>query len=278
MMRVGFITRYDRTADMDFAAAQGFFGLELMCWNSDGLLDQADTVRRNMEERGLEIITMGFWGNNLDPSQREVWQRRQAGVIDLAAKWNVKTVATFAGRDPTTDLAGNLKAFKEFWGPLAKRGEDKGVQICFENCPMFDPRSLRSINIATTPAVWEQMFGEVDSPALGLQFDPSHLCWLQVDYLAALREFAPKIGLVHAKDTEMLPDVLARVGILGRGWWRYRLPGLGAVDWKAFIGTLVEIGYTGDVAIEHEDPLYEGEKAHEGLLLARRHLEGLIAR
>jgi len=275
-MRVGFIARYQDVAAMDFAAQNGFFGLELMCWNSDGLLDEAETVRRNMQERGLEIITMGFWGNNLEPTQREAWRRRQSGVIDLAAKWGVKKVATFAGRDGTTDLAGNLKVFKEFWGPLAKQAEDQGVQICFENCPMFDPRSLRSINIATSPAVWEAMFNEVVSPALGLQFDPSHLYWLQIDYLAALREFAPKVGLVHAKDTEILPGTLARTGILGRGWWRYRLPGLGKIDWPAFVGALREIGYQGDLAIEHEDPLYEGEKAPEGLLLARRNLEQVI--
>jgi sugar phosphate isomerase/epimerase len=261
---------------MDFAAANGFFGLELMCWYSDAMLDAADEVRRNMADRGLEIITMGFWGNNLDPAEREAWQRRQSGVIDLAAKWGVKRVATFAGRDNSLDLAGNMKSFKEFWTPLAKQAEDKGIQICFENCPMFDPRSLKSINIAISPVVWEAMFNEVDSPAIGLQFDPSHLFWLQIDHLAALRKFAPKVGLVHAKDTEILPDQLATTGILGHGWWRYRLPGLGQVDWKAFVGVLREIGYQGDIAIEHEDPLYEGELRHEGLLLGQKHLESIV--
>jgi sugar phosphate isomerase/epimerase len=272
-MRIGFIAQFDDVAAMDFAAAEGFFGLELMCWNGDGLLDSAETVRRNMAERGLEIITMGFWGNNLDPAQREAWRRRQSGAIDLAAKWGVSKVATFAGRDPTTDLDGNLREFKAFWEPLARRAADLGVQICFENCPMFDPRSLRSINIATSPVVWERMFDAVDSPALGLQLDPSHLVWLQIDYLAALRSFAPKVGLVHAKDTEILPAELARAGILGSGWWRYRLPGLGRVDWRQFVAALREIDYRGDLAIEHEDPLYEGEKAHAGLLIARQHLE-----
>ena len=276
-MRVGFITHYDRTCDFDFARAEGFFGLELMCWYSDGMLASAAAMKQALDERGLEIITLGFWGNNLDPAEREAWQRRQAGVIDLAAKWGVKRVATFAGRDQTTDIDGNLKVFGHFWGPLARRAEDKGIQICFENCPMFDPRTLKSINIATSPVMWERMFNEVDSPALGLQFDPSHLYWLQIDYLAALRKFASKVGLVHAKDTEILEDELATTGILGRGWWRYRLPGLGKVDWPAFIGALREIGYQGDLAIEHEDPLYEGEKAHEGILLARRNLEQVIA-
>jgi len=275
-MRVGFIAPYNNPEIMDFAKANGFFGLELMGWHDDGLVDTFDTVYKNMTDRGLEIITMGVFGNNLDPDQRPAWQARQARVIDLAAKHGVKKVATFAGRDGTTDMEGNFKAFKAFWTPLAKRAENQGVQICFENCPMFDPRSLKSINIATSPVVWRRMFEEVDSPALGLQFDPSHLYWLKIDYLAALREFGPKVGLVHGKDTEILPEVLAKVGILGEGWWRYRLPGLGQVDWKAFMKALREIGYAGDIAIEHEDPLYEGEKAHEGLLLAKKNLEAAI--
>ena len=275
-MRVGFITHYDRVADMDFARDNGFFGLELMCWNSDGLLESADAVKRNMDERGLEVITLGFWGNNLDPAERDAWRRRQSGALDIAARWGVRKVATFAGRDGTTDLDGNLREFKAFWSPLVKKAEDLGIQICFENCPMFDPRGLRSINIAISPAVWERIFDAIDSPALGLQFDPSHLYWEQIDYLAALRKFAPKVGLVHAKDTEILPDTLASVGVLGAGWWRYRLPGLGKIDWKAFVSTLREVGYSGDLAIEHEDPLYEGEKAHEGLLLAKRNLEAAM--
>ena len=51
---------------------------------------------------------------------------------------------------------------------------------------------------------------------------------------------------------------------------------MGAVDWKALVGALREVGYAGDMSIEHEDPVYEGEKAHEGLLLGRQYLEGVI--
>jgi len=46
----------------------------------------------------------------------------------------------------------------------------------------------------------------------------------------------------------------------------------GEIDWHKFISTLYDIGYEGAVAIEHEDPVYEGEKRREGLRLGYKHL------
>ena len=37
---------------------------------------------------------------------------------------------------------------------------------------------------------------------------------------------------------------------------RWRVPGNGAVDWKAFFGVLAENGYTGAMNIENEDEFY----------------------
>jgi sugar phosphate isomerase/epimerase len=120
------------------------------------------------------------------------------------------------------------------------------------------------------------MFEAVPSDALGLEFDPSHLVWQQIDYLDALYHFRDRIYHVHAKDTEIVPSVLAKVGIFGSGWWRYRIPGLGIVDWSAFLSALYEIGYDGGVAIEHEDPVFTGERFEMGLVLGYNTLAPLI--
>ena len=91
------------------------------------------------------------------------------------------------------------------------------------------------------------MFAAVPSPALGLSFDPSHLVWLQIPHIPdVIRAYGSKIYHVDGKDTEILPARLARQGILGSGWWRYRLPGLGALDWSAIFSALADIGYDGD--------------------------------
>jgi sugar phosphate isomerase/epimerase len=73
-----------------------------------------------------------------------------------------------------------------------------------------------------------------------------------------IREYGERIYHFDGKDTEILQGRLARQGILGSGWWRYRLPGLGELDWRAIFSALRDVGYDGIVAIENEDPLCPG--------------------
>ena len=62
------------------------------------------------------------------------------------------------------------------------------------------------------------------------------------------------------------------------GWWRYRLPGSGEVDWPGFLGALARAGYDGVVSVEHEDPVWTGtvERVTHGLELARDVLAPLV--
>lgn len=124
--------------------------------------------------------------------------------------------------------------------------------------------------------MWEKMFNLVPSEAIGLEYDPSHLIWEGIDPVGPIREFGNRIFAFHAKDTEVLPDVLRRVGILGEGWWRYRIPGWGQVDWKGIFQALAEIRFDGDLIIEHEDPTFTGEQFQQGLRLGLRHLRKFV--
>jgi hypothetical protein len=56
------------------------------------------------------------------------------------------------------------------------------------------------------------------------------------------------------------------------GWWRYRIPGLGDVDWRRCLDCLYEGGYSGALSVEHEHPVWSGtpEKVETGLEIARR--------
>jgi len=115
-------------------------------------------------------------------------------------------------------------------------------------------------NIGTGPVGWEALFKAFkDSPHVGLQFDPSHLVWQFMDPVQAARDFADKIYDVHLKDCEILWHILRRTGINpvnNARWWRWRVPGQGAVDWKGFFAVLAESGYSGAMNIENEDEFY----------------------
>jgi len=80
--------------------------------------------------------------------------------------------------------------------------------------------------------------------------------WQQIDYVRAIREFGSRIVHVHAKDTRIDRDLLYERGIMGTGWHKAKLPGLGEVDWPSFFAALTDIGYHGSVCVEVEDAAY----------------------
>ena len=225
-----------------------------------------------LAEHGVEIVSLAPMLNLLTPDLAKREERRAfvTQTIDACAALGVDTLVTFAGSafgmhfwgmpgagdgHPSNRVADNLRIFAEVYGPLASYAEDRGVRIAFETAGRGGPEG----NLAHSPELWDAMFEAVPSPALGLSFDPSHLVWLQIpDIPGVVRAYGSRIYQVDGKDTEILPARLARQGILGSGWWRYRLPGLGSLDWRAIFSALRDVGYDGVVAIENEDPLCPG--------------------
>jgi sugar phosphate isomerase/epimerase len=104
------------------------------------------------------------------------------------------------------------------------------------------------------------MFQEIPSANFGLNFDPSHFVWQQMDYLKVLRDFADKMFHLHAKDARIDIDRLNDVGMLSypNDYHTPKLPGLGDVKWGPFFATLGDIGYRGPICVEVEDRSFEG--------------------
>ncbi|MGI8479716.1 MAG: sugar phosphate isomerase/epimerase family protein [Gaiellaceae bacterium] len=281
-----------------WASGEGFEMLEVACWPAAGAerrryagtshIDVAsfdpDSVRETLEKHGLEISSLAYYPNNLhpDPKERRAANTHLRKVIDAAAALDVPIVGTFAGRDKTKNVPDNFREFRKVWPRLAEYAESKGVKIAIENCPMIFSWDEwpGGTNLASTPAAWDEMFSIVDSPSFGLNPDPSHLVWLQIDYERVVRDYAEKILHVHAKDLEIDRDGLYRNGTLslGMGWQVPRLPGLGEVRWDRFIAALYRVGYDYVVSIEHEDRAFESTEAlvKRGFLIARDVLRPLL--
>ena len=281
-----------------WAASEGFEALEVACWPAAAAerrryagtshLDvtrlDPDAVRETLERHGLEISALAYYPNNLhpDPAVRRTANVHLKKVIDAAAKLDVSVVGTFVGRDPTRNVPDNLKVFRRVWPGLVAHAESRGVRIAIENCPMIFSYDEwpGGTNLASTPAIWDEMFSIVDSPSLGLNLDPSHLVWLMIDYERVVRDYAGKLFHVHAKDLEIDREGLYRNGTasLGMGWQVPRLPGLGEVRWDRFVAALYRAGYDSVISIEHEDRSFEGteELVKRGFLIARDALRPLI--
>ncbi|MGH2535578.1 MAG: sugar phosphate isomerase/epimerase family protein [Thermomicrobiales bacterium] len=234
--------------------------------------DGPGPVQELLDAHGVEIASLAPMLNLLTANQ-SLREERIAYVrltIDACVKLGVGALVTFCGSaygmhfwgmpgvgdgHPSSHVADNLLVFREVYGPVAAYAEERGVRIAFETAGRGGPEG----NLAQCPELWDAMFETVPSPALGLSFDPSHLIWLQIpDVPGVIRAYGDRIYHVDGKDCEILPARLARQGILGSSWWRYRLPGLGALDWTAIFSALREVGYDDIVAIENEDPIFPG--------------------
>ncbi|WP_095082147.1 sugar phosphate isomerase/epimerase family protein [Mesorhizobium sophorae] len=272
-MRLGFYTNY--TPELaSFAKETGFNSLELSAWPESSLnadkvtAGDCEKIKQDLKSKDIEISALGYYPNPLSHHESEAKeaQRYLKKVIDLAANMSIPVVATFAGRDGGKTVKENLPLFKETFSPIMDHAEKRGIKIAIENCPMMNRFTMQGENIAFSPEIWAAMFDLVPSKYLGLEFDPSHCVWQGIDYLKAVYDFGDKIFHVHAKDMEIRQDVLGKAGIyglalsdvdgLGSGWWRARAPGWGQVDWAKFITALIEVGYHGNIDIEHEDDVF----------------------
>ena len=301
-MRLGLLTAAFPDLSLEevarWARDNGFEALEIACWPSAGgerrryagvsHVDvenfDARAVRELMRRHGLEISALAYYPNNLDPDPavREAANSHLKRVIEAAQRLEVEVVGTFVGRDQHRNVAENLKDFEKVWPPIVRFAREHGVKVAIENCPMIfsEDEWPGGRNLAYSPANWRRMFEIVPDENFGLNLDPSHLVWQFIDYLRVVRDFAPRIFHVHAKDMEVDREGLYEHGVmsLGMGWQVPRLPGLGEVRWDRFIAALYQAGYDWVVSIEHEDRRFEGslELVQRGFLVARNALRPLI--
>jgi sugar phosphate isomerase/epimerase len=284
-----------------WAAGERFQTLEIACWpvvtgdrrRYAGVshidvdkLDQAGAqkIRKLLEGHGLEISSLAYYPNNLDPDPevRSDAHDHLRKVILAAETLGVGLVGTFIGRDQNRSVADNLQEVRKVWPDLVRFAGQHGVTIVIENCPMIFSADEwpGGKNLAYSPAIWRRLFEIVDARNFGLNLDPSHLVWQFIDYERAVREFGPRIHHVHAKDMEIDRDGLFEQGVMsaGVGWQIPRLPGLGEIDWGRFVAALYRVGYQGAISIEHEDRSFEGDPdlVKRGFLLARDVLRPLV--
>ncbi|MBC7224871.1 MAG: sugar phosphate isomerase/epimerase [Anaerolineae bacterium] len=278
-MKLGLVAPFWEAA-LGFVAEAGLDCVELHA-RPGSALDEARRepggvarIRETLDRYGVRVCGFLFTLNYLAPG--EEGERAQAylrEMIDLAAQLEVPTISTTTGRLRDADFRTNLEQYVRVWRPMVRYAAEKGVRIVHENCP-HDP--CNSPNLALNPVWWNALFEALPAENLGLEYDPSHLVWQGVDYLEAVRATGRKIFSVHAKDCEVDRRRLAQVGYLAEGWWQYRIPGAGEVDWGRLFACLREVGYDGDVCIEHEDPTFGMERMLEALIHAQRYLRAQL--
>ena len=235
-------------------------------------------------EHGVSISALAYYPNTMDgnPDKRKASIEHLYKVIDAASFLGIDLVTTFIGRVTELPVEDNLEIFAEVWPPIIKYAASKGVRIGIENCPMLFDRTNwpGGQNLFTSPVLWRKMFEIIPDRNFGINFDPSHFVWQQMDYIAPIYEFKDRIFHVHFKDIKLYPEKLKECGVMAYplDYMDPKIPGYGDVEWKRFVSALTDIRYDGFACVEVEDRAFEGskEKIIDSLKQSYKYMRALV--
>ena len=287
---------------VDIAAEMGFKCLEVACWpagkaerryagvshiDAERVLEDDEYAKYVLDvaaAKNIRISSLAFYPNTMDPdiAKREAAIDHLKALIKASAKLGVNMVTTFIGKDQHKTLEENIEIFKQIWPDIISLAESCGVKVGIENCPMlFGPDQWPGgQNLMCTPAIYRRLFEIIPSPNFGLNFDPSHYVWQQLDYLKTIYDFKDRIFHIHFKDIKLYPDKLAECGVLAYplDYMSPKIPGQGDVNWGAFISALNDIRYDGCAVIEVEDKAFEGSREDilSSIRLSKHYLDNFL--
>jgi sugar phosphate isomerase/epimerase len=248
-------------------------------------------------DAGLSISALSCHSNPLhpDPAVAHAADDVFRQSVCLAERMEVPVVVTFSGCPGDSEGASHPNWITTPWPPefhdvLEWQWEQKaipywtdagrfasqhGVKIALEPHPgflVYNVETARRLRAATDPAV-------------GVNFDPSHLYWQGVDIPSAIAALGPAIFHVHAKDVTLDRRNVDVNGVIdaksyrrmAERSWIFRSVGWGhdALEWKRIVSALRLAGYDHVVSIEHEDAL---ASVDEGLRAAVDLLSPIVLR
>ena len=275
------------------AAAWGYDGLELACWGDhfdvhraveedDYVESRLELLRRHglgcwvisnhlvgqavcddpIDQRHRDILPARIWGDGDPEGVRQRAAEEMKDTARAAARFGVDTVVGFTGSSiwitvagfppvPQSRIEDGYADFALRWNPIIDVFDEVGVRFAHEVHP-----SEIAYDYWTTKRTLEAIGHR---PGFGLNFDPSHFIWQDVDPVGFLADFAGRIYHVHCKESiRHLDGRNGRLsshlpfGDLRRGW-DFVSVGHGEVPWEYVFRELNQIGYAGPVSVEWED-------------------------
>jgi sugar phosphate isomerase/epimerase len=276
------------------AAEWGYDGLEIACWGDHFEVDKAlsddtyvasrrDTLARfgldvwaisnhlagqavcdhPIDERHRGILHPRIWGDGEPEGVRRRAAKEMMDTARAAARLGVRTVVGFTGSSiwhtlamfppvPESMIDAGYADFADRWNPILDVFDEVGVRFAHEVHPS---------EIAYDYWTTRRTLDAIDRrPAFGLNWDPSHMVWQDIDPVGFIHDFADRIYHVDCKDTK----VRAGDGRRGRlashlPWsdprrgWDFVSTGRGDVPWEDCFRALNTISYDGPISVEWED-------------------------
>jgi sugar phosphate isomerase/epimerase len=212
--------------------------------------------------RHQAIVPSRIWGDGDAEGVRQRAAQDLKNTARAAKKLGVNTVIGFTGSSiwqyvamfppvPAERIEAGYKDFADRWNPILDVFDEEGVRFAHEVHP-----SEIAYDYWTTTLTLEAI-GHRE--AFGLNWDPSHMVWQDIDPVAFLWDFKDRIYHVDCKDTKIRQT--GRNTVLGshlpwgdpRRGWDFVSAGRGDVPWESSYRALAAIGYSGPISEEWED-------------------------
>ena len=242
-------------------AAMGFRAVELIAWDRAALdayytPQEIKQLRQVMADLGLELSEFVSTPRGMaspDPAVREQAVEHFKRPVEVTVELGTGLVNTVAPTpfeltfprimlkhvyqewtvdfNPELDWRQNWEDYVALVRRCCEICQDAGVKYALEPHPYRWMRNSASMM---------RLMDQVNSPALGMNFDPSHLFPMGEMPQMVVYEVRDRIFHTHFSDNDGTSNA----------HWR---PGKGKIDWKGVLQALKAVGYEGVISIELED-------------------------
>lgn len=275
------------------AKQMGYDGLELACWGdhfdvkaaleldnyvpekkallekhglacyaiSNHLVGQA--VCDNIDERHQSILPPRVWGDGDPEGVRTRAAQEMMDTARAAKKMGLEVVNGFTGSSIWHSLYAFPPTSQDYWQAGFDDFARRWLPILevFDECEVNFALEVHPTEIAFDSASAERALEALEGhQRFGFNYDPSHLGYQHVDYIAFIRKFSSRIFHVHMKDV-WWGHGDGEAGVFGghtsfgdsRRYWDFRSVGRGDIKFEDIIVALNDVGYDGPLSVEWED-------------------------
>jgi sugar phosphate isomerase/epimerase len=264
------------TAWIHEAATLGGEGVEHYDgWFRSFAPEHVDPIVRAMEDTGQVTSMLCFSPDFTHPDhgQRRRQVDRQKAAIDLTVRMGARHCRTLSGqRHPGMSRDEGVARAVDGIRRSLEYAERKGVVLCMEN--HYKDGTWRYPEFAQPEDIFLEILDRVDSPRLGVQYDPSNALVGGFDPVTFLDKVKHRVVSMHASDRYLLPgttleEIRQADGTVGYpDKLRHGETGKGMNDYDAIFRILADVGYRGWVSIE--DGMNGMDEMAESLAFLRR--------
>ncbi len=190
-----------------------------------------------------------------DAAERARQIERQQAAIDLAVRLGAKFCRTLSGqRRPGLTRTDGVARTVDALCRVVEYAERRDVVLCLEN--HYKDGTWLDPEFAQPEDIFLEILDRVDSPRLGVQYDPSNALIGGYDPIRFLERVLPRVVTMHASDRYLaagttIEELRGSDGTVGYSdALRHGEIGRGLVDYDAIFRILARAQFSGWISVE----------------------------